>query len=278
MMQGTAEALDPEQKITQYSLTQWGHRDGLPSTAIYSIAQSPVGFLWLGTSDGLVRFDGLRFVSVPLSKTGEIGFGRVQALMVGRTGSMWIGTESGSLARMEAGSLKIVMIPVPIVAVRERQAPSREVETLDRVLRVGAHSMELTSNDPDVAGGNRVPTRTSLSTGDSIKDKAFVCAECAALGITSSLLQRANLDRDQIRMAMHDHDGNVWIATRESGVFRVAKRSNGTSSVAPEIDRLSVNEGLSSDLVWDIFQDRQHNLWVATQNGLHRLRDDKFSI
>jgi ligand-binding sensor domain-containing protein len=60
MMQGTAEALDPEQKITQYSLTQWGHRDGLPSTAIYSLAQTPDGFLWLGTSDGLVRFDGLR--------------------------------------------------------------------------------------------------------------------------------------------------------------------------------------------------------------------------
>ena len=278
MMQGTAEALDPEQKITQYSLTQWGHRDGLPSTAIYSLAQTPDGFLWLGTSDGLVRFDGLRFVPVPLSKTGEIGFGRVQALMVGRTGSMWIGTESGSLARMEAGSLKIVMLHVPIVAIRERQDSSVEVETLDRLLRFDAHSMELTSNDPDVVGGNRVPKRTSFSTGDSIKDKAFVCAECGPLGITSSLLQRANLDRDQIRMAMHDHDGNVWIATRESGVFRVAKRSNGSSSAALEIDRLSVHEGLSSDSVWDIFEDREHNLWVATQNGLNRLRDDKFSI
>jgi signal transduction histidine kinase/ligand-binding sensor domain-containing protein len=278
MMEGTAEGLDPEQKITQYSLTQWGHRDGLPSTAIYSLAQTPDGFLWLGTSDGLVRFDGLRFVTVPLSKRGELGFGRVQALMVSRTGSMWIGTESGSLARMEAGSLKIVMLHAPIVAIRERQDSSIEVETLDRLLRFDAHSMELTSNDPDVAGGTRVPKRTSLSTGGSIKDKAFLCAECGPLGITSSLLQRANLDPSQIRTAMHDHDGNVWIATRESGVFRVAKRSDNSSSAAPEIDRLSVHEGLSSDSVWDIFEDREHNLWVATQNGLNRLRDDKFSI
>lgn len=277
MVERTAVALDPEQKITQYSLTQWGHRDGLPSTAIYSLAQTPDGFLWLGTSDGLVRFDGLRFVTVPLSKSGEIGFGRVQALMVGRTGSMWIGTESGSLARMEAGSLKTVMLHVPIVAIRERQDSSIEVETLDRLLRFDAHSMELTSNDPDVAAGNRAPKRTSLSTGGSIKDKAL-CAECGPLGITSSVLQRANLDRDQIRMAMHDHDGNLWIATRESGVFRVANRSDNSSSSAPEIDRLSVHEGLSSDSVWDIFEDREHNLWVATQNGLNRLRDDKFSI
>jgi signal transduction histidine kinase/streptogramin lyase len=79
-------------------------------------------------------------------------------------------------------------------------------------------------------------------------------------------------------MAMRDNDGNVWIATRESGVLRVAKRSSGSLDATPEIDRLSANEGLSSDSVWDIFEDREHNLWVATQNGLNRLRDDKFSI
>jgi hypothetical protein len=58
-------------KIAQYSLTQWGHRDDLPSTAIYAITQTPDGFLWLGTSDGLVRFDGLRFLQVSLLKTDK---------------------------------------------------------------------------------------------------------------------------------------------------------------------------------------------------------------
>src|SRR5258707_15806824 len=100
MIEGTAEALNPDQKITQYSVTQWGHRDGLPSTAIYAVAQSPDGFLWLGTSDGLVRFDGLRFVPVPLSNAGDIAFGRVQALRADRKDPIWIGTERGVQVRM----------------------------------------------------------------------------------------------------------------------------------------------------------------------------------
>jgi signal transduction histidine kinase/ligand-binding sensor domain-containing protein len=276
MIEGTAEALNPDQKITQYSLAQWGHRDGLPSTAIYAVAQTPDGFLWLGTSDGLVRFDGLRFVPVPLSNAGDVAFGRVQALRVDRTGAMWIGTESGSLVRMERRSMKMVMLHVPIVAIRENADSSIEVETSDRLLRFDPSSVEFKSKDPDAVSEDRDSKRTSSRR--SIEDKAFVCPQCAPLGITSSLLKQANLGRDQIRMAMRDHDGNVWIATRESGVFRVTRRSGGSSSTAPEIDRLSANEGLSSDSVWDIFEDREHNLWVATQSGLNRLRDDKFSI
>src|ERR1700745_374549 len=119
IVEPTAAALNPEQKITQYSLTQWGHRDGLPSSAIYAIAQTPDGFLWLGTSDGLVRFDGLRFVQAPLSDTGDAVFGGVQALKVDRTGAMWIGTENGSLVRMEGRSMKVVMLNLPIVAIAD---------------------------------------------------------------------------------------------------------------------------------------------------------------
>src|SRR5260370_41541767 len=107
--------------------------------------------------------------------------------------------------------------------------------------------MELKSKAPAGVSENHDPKRTSLSSSHSIKNEAFVCPQCASLGITSSLLKQANLDRDQIRMAMRDNDGNVWIATRESGVLRVAKRSGGSSSTRPEIDRLSANDGLSSD-------------------------------
>jgi signal transduction histidine kinase/ligand-binding sensor domain-containing protein len=279
IIEGTAaEALNPEQKIAQYSLAQWGHRDGLPSTTIYVVAQTPDGFLWLGTSDGLVRFDGLRFVQVPLSKTSDRVFGRVQALKVDRTGAMWIGTESGSLVRMEQGSMKIVTLDEPIIAIRENADSSIQVETSDHLVRFDLHSMELKSKDPNVGGGEHDSQRASLSSGHSIGDRVLVCPQCRSLGITPLFLRHINLDQGQIRTAMRDNDGNVWIATRESGILRVAKRSNGSSSATPEIDRLSTSEGLSSDSVWDIFEDREHNLWVATQNGLNRLRDDKFSI
>jgi signal transduction histidine kinase/ligand-binding sensor domain-containing protein len=268
MMQGTAEALNPEQKITQYSLTQWGHRDGLPSTAIYAVAQTPDGFLWLGTSDGLVRFDGLRFVQMPLSKSGDKVFGRVQALKVDRAGAMWIGTESGSLIRMQGRSIDVATVGAPVLALRENADGSIEAETLDSVSRFDARTMEVRSKAAKPA---------AASSGRSIGDKAVLCPQCESLGVSSALLKRADLDRGQIRAAMRDNDGNVWIATRESGIVRIAGQSSGAAHGMAEIARLSVNEGLSSDSVWDICEDREHNLWIATQNGLNRLRDDKIA-
>ena len=262
LVEGTAAGLNPQQKITQYSLTQWGHRDGLPSTAIYAIAQTPDGFLWLGTSDGLVRFDGLRFLQVPLLKTDKsdaTAFGQVQTLKVDRTGAMWIGTQSGNLVRMEGRSMKIAILNAPILSIREDADSTIQVETSDRLLRLDPHSMEFKSAHP-------------------VKDKTPACSQCAPLGITPSLLKQASLNQSQIRMAMRDNDGNVWIATKEEGVLRVAKKSSGSAHPTPEIDRLSAREGLSNDSVWDIFEDREHNLWIATQNGLNRLRDDKFAI
>jgi signal transduction histidine kinase/ligand-binding sensor domain-containing protein len=279
VIEETAQALDPEQRITQYSLTQWGHRDGLPSTAIYAIAQTPDGFLWLGTSDGLVRFDGLRFVQVPLSKTGDIVFGRVQALRVDRAGAMWIGTESGSLVRMEGRSIKkIVTLDVPIIAIHENADSTIQVETSTGLFRFDASSLKIKSKNLNAAGEEPDLMRPSSSSTRSIRDGGALCPQCASLGVTYSLLKRANLDQGQIRMAMRDGNGNVWIATRESGVLRVAtKSSSGSSSAPPEIDRFLTSDGLSNDSVWDIFEDREHNLWIATQNGLNRLRDDKFA-
>ena len=274
-----AAALNPEQKITQYSLTQWGHRDGLPSSAIYAVAQTPDGFLWLGTSDGLVRFDGLRFVQVPLSETGDAVFGRVQALKVDRTGAMWIGTENGSLVRMEGRSMKIVMLNLPIVAIAENADSSIQVKTSDHLLRFDARSMELRSRDLDAIGANPNPKRDSLSSRLRPRESTIAGSPaCAGLEITSAILKRIDLRQDQIRMSMRDNDGNLWIATKESGVLRIPKKPNGSSNTKAGVDRLTASEGLSNDSVWDIFEDREHNLWIATQNGLNRLRDDKISM
>src|ERR1700692_1617742 len=54
-------SLYAEESSVQYSIAAWGHKDGMPSTLIFSIVQSPDGYLWLGTDDGLVRFDGVQF-------------------------------------------------------------------------------------------------------------------------------------------------------------------------------------------------------------------------
>src|SRR5258708_33065381 len=57
-----ADALDPRRALVEYRRTIWTSREGLPSTFIYSVAQSSDGYLWLGSTDGLARFDGVQFV------------------------------------------------------------------------------------------------------------------------------------------------------------------------------------------------------------------------
>ena len=54
--------LDPRKSLTQYSSTLWGQQHGLPQDTIRAIAQTPDGYLWVGTDEGLARFDGYEFV------------------------------------------------------------------------------------------------------------------------------------------------------------------------------------------------------------------------
>jgi signal transduction histidine kinase/ligand-binding sensor domain-containing protein len=268
-----AAGLNPKKRVTQYSLTQWGHRDGLPSTTIYAIAQTGDGFLWLGTADGLVRFDGIQFVQVPLSVNGAAAFGRVRALLRGADGALWAGTDSGTLVRLDNGTMKSLRLNAPIASVRERPDTSIAVETASQVFRISAATMEIIATCR-VGAIPAKPAKSSspqpMSPGE---DKPTQCGVDSDLHLDPSILGRTHLPPDQFRSVLRDSDGNLWMATRESGVFRVSNPADAH----PGIEQLSVVDGLSSDSVWNIFEDREHNLWIGTQNGLDRLRDDKFS-
>ncbi|MGZ8833525.1 MAG: two-component regulator propeller domain-containing protein, partial [Thermoanaerobaculia bacterium] len=54
-------ALDPSMATTQYGLSVWTTDQGLPQSSVNAIAQTPDGYLWFGTQEGLARFDGARF-------------------------------------------------------------------------------------------------------------------------------------------------------------------------------------------------------------------------
>src|SRR5215510_14343015 len=57
-----ALALNPALDVSQYAHTAWRIREGFSEGLISSMAQTPDGYLWLGTEFGLLRFDGVRNV------------------------------------------------------------------------------------------------------------------------------------------------------------------------------------------------------------------------
>src|SRR6202167_2768580 len=89
-----ARDLDPHKTLTQYSRHVWGLQNGLPQDTIKSITQTSDGYLWLGTDEGLARFDGYEF-TIFTRDHGDLPSNSVTALAAGTDGSLWIGSRSG---------------------------------------------------------------------------------------------------------------------------------------------------------------------------------------
>jgi signal transduction histidine kinase len=99
----TVFALDPTLDISQYAHASWKIQDGFTKGPIRSIAQTPDGYLWLGTEFGLFRFDGVR--NVPWPATNQpLPSNMIFSLLVARDGTLWIGTDKG-LASWNGGRL-----------------------------------------------------------------------------------------------------------------------------------------------------------------------------
>src|SRR5438046_5228648 len=76
----------------EYLTDVWTADDGLPDSSVTDIAQTPDGYLWIGTYNGVVRFDGLRFVTFDPANTPALAHARVRKLAVDDEGTLWINT------------------------------------------------------------------------------------------------------------------------------------------------------------------------------------------
>jgi ligand-binding sensor domain-containing protein len=96
--------LNPSLDINQYAHTAWTVRDGFFKGLISSIAQTPDGYLWLGTEFGLLRFDGVRTVPFEFNGDEHLPSNFIRSLLVARDGALWIGASEG-LASWKDGKL-----------------------------------------------------------------------------------------------------------------------------------------------------------------------------
>ena len=86
-----------------YLIDSWDSEKGLPDNFVTSVVQAPDGYLWIGTYNGLARFDGSRFVTFNPGNTPQLGRARVYKLFVDKQGTLWINTHDGSLISMRQG-------------------------------------------------------------------------------------------------------------------------------------------------------------------------------
>jgi signal transduction histidine kinase/ligand-binding sensor domain-containing protein/CheY-like chemotaxis protein len=194
--------------------------DGLPSNVALELHEDTAGDLWLGTRNGLVRYDGHTFTSF----TTEDGLSddNVQALAGGPDGQLWIGTPSGVFSYDGREFQKL--------------APDRIQETSYRSLATVGDTLWI----GDRGGVHRYADSQLMS---------FVDTTATPVETARALVPRA--------------DGGLWMGTRE-GLFHYEdaqfERLPGTDTLTTALDVLDPPDG---------------PLWIATQDGLYRRPDDR---
>ena len=101
-----ARAMLGEDAPLNYIRQVWQVKDGLPEDVVQAFAQTPDHYFWIGTTDGLVRFDGDQFVIYDHHNVPELRDNSVFCLLTARDGGLWIGTEGGGLVRYKDGAFR----------------------------------------------------------------------------------------------------------------------------------------------------------------------------
>ncbi len=289
------------QTIAQYSVTAWGHKDGLPSTLVYAIAQTDDGFLWLGTADGLVRFDGVQFTRWRSLQPNDEPLGQVRALCASTHGGLWFGTDSGILGRISNDHLGAVSLRSAVESIEEARDGSLWVAASAVLWHLDGANF--TPIQPPMALSGEwlsgplesddrtqwITTRQGLFHVEAQNKLTAVSshpywlfrAQDGQLGllngrgrVDSLQDEKTNKQSDEflpgpiaISAVTTDSKGGLWIASRGNGVIRRAADSGEISA-----SRFTRADGISSDIVRAVFEDREHDLWLGTENGLDRLR------
>jgi signal transduction histidine kinase/ligand-binding sensor domain-containing protein len=303
------DAADLRTTLTDYSMTSWLEADGLPSSQIWTIAQDRDGYLWLGTSGGLIRFDGVRFVHWSTLPDSSLPNRSVRALLAASDGTLWIGFSSaGGVSRLNDGRAWNYTpgrdgAPAGIVRIiLEDSAGDIWVGSTEGLWRLHADRwIAVRLEDGSAAAGvsaiyedrhknlwlsasagifRRAAGEQTFQRSSSMRRvEAFGENEAGAIIITDSTKAIGMLDESEPSPYPHDEGviGSRLLLDRHGNTW-VATAGHGLLRIAPAAlsprrssEHVTERHGLTSDVVRSLLEDREGNIWVGTQNGLNRL-------
>lgn len=262
----SAFALDPNRALTQARLTIWTPESGLPQSTIDAIVQTRDGYLWMGTEEGVVRFDGVRFVVSDRQTAPALRSAFISSLYEAPDGTLWIGTYGGGLARLRNGKIE-AFHPELLGTDRLREMHSDASGALF-IATAGGGLLRI-----DGERVTRFTTRNGFPT-----DRIWALEDDGAGGLwvathgggvvrfrDGRVRERiTGLPNEFARTLLRDRDGTLWIGTDGGGV--VAWRNGAI------VHTITTRDGLPSDLVRTLHRDRAGSLWIGTDGGLSQWR------
>jgi ligand-binding sensor domain-containing protein/signal transduction histidine kinase len=299
-------ALDPDRGLREFGRQVWLSENGLPQNTVQAIAQTPDGYIWIGTQEGLARFDGVKFDNFDKQNTAALKSNDIRSLLAAHDGALWIATSFG-LVRRQNGQFTTFTanegLPDNNIAiVIEDRAGSIWIAT------TGALAVYRDGTFKTVGVRAGIQALAALDDGtvilattagmESFKDDAIVLSETLSVlmpsnvtalaedrnggvwyGTTEGVWEirdgqktlhatNAGLPNGRITCVQTDREGTTWIGTSNG----LARLRNG------QIETLTTADGLSSNLVLSIFEDHEGSVWVGTEGGgLDLFKNRKFT-
>jgi ligand-binding sensor domain-containing protein/signal transduction histidine kinase len=301
----TASALNPSLDISQYAHTSWKIREGFSRGQINAIAQTPDGYLWLGTEFGLLRFDGIK--NVPWQPPGDqhLPSNWIFSLLATRDGTLWIGTAKGLVSWKDGKltSYKELAGPYIFKLLEDRDGTvwaSGRTSPNGRLCAIQNASVRCYGEDGSLGRG-------AFNLYEDSKGNLWA-------GVKDGLWQwkpgppkfySLPGEADGIQGLGEDDDGTLLVGWR-GGIHRFVSGKTEAFPLAKTVgqfrairilrdrdgglwigtqhqglvhihqgktDVFSVADGLSGEDIYTLFEDREGSIWVATLNGLDRFRD-----
>lgn len=296
--------------LAGYIAHVWQVSDGLPEQTVQAFAQTPDGYLWIGTTGGLVRFDGAHFIIFDRQNTPALHENSVFCLMVSRDGALWIGTEGGGLARYRDGQFRSWgtregLSNDFVRTLLQDAAGNIWAGTDNGLLRLeGDHFVRI-----DGAAG--IP---AIAVHCIFQDRqGGLWAGGSRLirienGRTTEFTLRGEPSQNRVKSIAQTADGAMWVGTVSglnhmspsqhaftpipgvNGTVRVLRQTQdgtfwiGTIGLGAYtwkdgvLSEITAPASLPSNTVLNFFEDSEKNIWIGTQTGMVRLTRSEASI
>lgn len=260
----SASAAAPNPYIHQI----WRTEDGLQNPVIRAVVQDRTGYLWLGTDDGLVHFDGVQFKSYEEKRTTENVQRWLIAISVTHDNSIWSSSVNGGLIRVHEGVVRQYTVTngLPhnhVLALLEDSKKTLWAGTAgglarfesDKFIPIGAQPglivEAVRALAEDKSGKLWIGTAKGLCSFDGTRYETFT---------------REHLVNNSVMALCADSKGVLWIGTG-AGLTRV---ENGVSK------HFTIANGLLHDIIRSIYEDRSGQIWIGTQGGLQKFVNGQF--
>ncbi|GJG89765.1 hypothetical protein tb265_49460 [Gemmatimonadetes bacterium T265] len=302
--------------VGHYHLDVWRRQDAVRLAFTSNLVQTRDGYLWLSTQSGLARFDGVRFTVFDPSNTPALrGLAKLETypLVADPRGGLWIGSDAG-LYLYENGRVRPVALDPAFAtdqvnaAVLDSSGAVWGVTRSERIVRItrdgtirplpgtaasyaGSGVAVDAAGDLWVAAGAHAVYRVRHGTLSAVAfppglhlgpvNHVYAAADSSVwFGTASAIVRwrrgafrRVPLPPTRALGAVSAFavapDGALWVGTEGAGLYRYDGR---------RFTAFTTRDGLSDDRIVDILIDRGRNVWVATRDGLNRLRPEPFRV